>query len=244
MFPKDTQGFAIDNQYYIGSSGLLVRPVTSPGATEADVWLAEDEIYYDYFTWNTYRGTAKGTNVKVPAPLDRFPLLIRGGSVIPTRERPRRSAPLMRYDPFTLTVALDKTGNARGELYVDDGETYAHEQGNIVWREISAVKTGKTRSASLKISSVNLVKTHLDEAVDQHSLAGIYTETNPFADRMKSVKVEKISVLGLDSKPKKVAMGAHELEFVWKDGAKDRASVLTIKNPGARIVSDWSIEIS
>lgn len=44
MFPKDKAGFEIDDQYYIGSSGLLVKPVTEKGATEAKVYLAEDQV--------------------------------------------------------------------------------------------------------------------------------------------------------------------------------------------------------
>lgn len=44
MFPKDYKGFAIDGQFYVGSSGLLVKPITQEGVTETDVWLAEDEV--------------------------------------------------------------------------------------------------------------------------------------------------------------------------------------------------------
>lgn len=44
MFPKDKSGFAIDDQYYIGSSGLLVKPVTEKGAKEAKVYLGEDQV--------------------------------------------------------------------------------------------------------------------------------------------------------------------------------------------------------
>jgi alpha 1,3-glucosidase len=44
MFPKDEAGFSIDDQYYIGSSGLLVKPVTQKGAKEASIYLAEDQV--------------------------------------------------------------------------------------------------------------------------------------------------------------------------------------------------------
>jgi alpha 1,3-glucosidase len=44
MFPKDKAGFEIDDQYYIGSSGLLVKPVTEKDAREAKVYLAEDQV--------------------------------------------------------------------------------------------------------------------------------------------------------------------------------------------------------
>jgi mannosyl-oligosaccharide alpha-1,3-glucosidase len=47
MFPKNKAGFAIDNQYYIGSSGLLVKPITAPDVTETDIYLAEDQVTYE-----------------------------------------------------------------------------------------------------------------------------------------------------------------------------------------------------
>lgn len=47
-FPHDEAGFAIDDQYFVGSSGLLVKPVTRKSATEETVYLPEDQvcIYY------------------------------------------------------------------------------------------------------------------------------------------------------------------------------------------------------
>lgn len=44
VFPRDPKGFSIDEQYYIGDSGLLVRPVTQKGVTETKVYLAEDTV--------------------------------------------------------------------------------------------------------------------------------------------------------------------------------------------------------
>ena len=45
MFPQDEAGFAIDDQYFLGSSGLLVKPVTVEGVNETTVYLAEDQVF-------------------------------------------------------------------------------------------------------------------------------------------------------------------------------------------------------
>jgi len=45
------------------------------------------------------------------------------------RERPRRSTAQMAHDPFTLIVALDKDGKAEGDLYLDDGKSFAFKRG-------------------------------------------------------------------------------------------------------------------
>ena len=44
VFPKDKGGFDVDDQYFIGSSGLLVKPVTEKDAKEAVVYLPEDQV--------------------------------------------------------------------------------------------------------------------------------------------------------------------------------------------------------
>ncbi|EJD46904.1 alpha-glucosidase [Auricularia subglabra TFB-10046 SS5] len=238
MYPKDAEGFSIDDQYYIGNSGLLVHPVTTPNTNEAKVYLSAAQPYYDYFTHAILRGGKK--HVTVPAELHQLPLFIRGGSIVPTRERPRRASPLMKRDPFTLTVALDRDGKAQGELYLDDGESYAFQQGALVWRAFEF--------ANGKLSSRDLVKAHPSQAVDGVQLATYDPATNAYAQSIKDVRVEKVVVLGLKSKPKSVKTSSRAtLEFQWTDGVaasasqEGSASKLIIKDPKARIVEDWSI---
>jgi len=203
------------------------------------------QVYYDYFSSHIYRGNQK--NVTVKAELHQIPLFIRGGSIVPTRERPRRSSPLMKLDPFTLRVALDNRRKARGELYLDDGETYSHEQGNIVWREFKAeaLKKGK----AITLSSLDLAAARPSDAVDGKALSE-YRGTNDFASSIGSVKIERIVVLGLGGRPTTVSTGSETpLEWEYYDGVaatgkkEGVASILTIKNPGVLVSSDWNIVI-
>ncbi|KAI0035606.1 glycoside hydrolase family 31 protein [Vararia minispora EC-137] len=241
VFPQDLNGFAIDDQFFLGSSGLLVKPVTRPGVTEETVYIPEDEVYYEYFSHQTYHGSAEGKNVTVPAPLDRVPLLVRGGSIVPTRERPRRSSSLMAQDPFTLRVALSKSGAAKGELYLDDGVTFAHRDGALVWREFIAAKTSKTTTIKSR-----------DLAVEKPFAAdlAIYDPANAFSQSIKNVRVEKVIVLGLSGKPSSVMLtGGGELVWEFEEGAgsagkEERASVLTIKDPKVGIAQDWEVKIT
>lgn len=199
-------------------------------------------MYYDYFSHQAYRGAAKGKTVTVPADLHQLPLLIRGGSIIPTRERPRRSSPLMKNDPFTLRVALGSSCSARGELYLDDGVTFSHEKGDIVFREFTAQKAGK---------GIRIVSTDLAAARPGDVALTSYSQQNDFVKSIEKVKVEKIVVLGLAAKPTVVRVEAGEqLEFEWvegvaADGKKEGvASVLTIKNPRVTITKDWAISVA
>ncbi|KAF8608373.1 glycoside hydrolase family 31 protein [Ceratobasidium sp. AG-I] len=242
MFPQDKQGFSVDNQYYIGNSGLLVKPVTDPGVEKTEVYIPEAQPYYDYATYDLYRGSEPGRNVTVPAPLEKIPILVRGGSVVATRERPRRSSTLMKYDPFTLLVTLDNSGSAGGELYLDDGDSYAHEQGQFVWRQFYA----ELAQEGLVLASDDLAEDNLDRAVDQAALQR-YDQENAFAKDLAKVRVERIVVLGLNKTPKRVLNEGVNVEFSWEegvpsDGSKEgKASVLLIKNPGLLVVKKWGL---
>ena len=50
------------------------------------------------------------------------------------QERARRSTDAMARDPLTLVVALDAAGAAVGELYVDDGRSFAYRRGVFLHR--------------------------------------------------------------------------------------------------------------
>ena len=61
----------------------------------------------------------------VSATLDEpTPVFQRGGTIIPTLQRVRRSTKIMMNDPYTLIVALDENGAAKGHLYMDDGQSF------------------------------------------------------------------------------------------------------------------------
>ncbi|KAF8625151.1 hypothetical protein AX15_005536 [Amanita polypyramis BW_CC] len=249
MFPKDKKGYDIDDQYYIAGSGLLVKPVTEQGATEASIYLAEDQVYYDYFTHQIHRGAATGRSVTIPAALHQTPVLVRGGSIVSTRERPRRASSLMKYDPFTLRVALDKSGKARGELYLDDGESYNYKQGEFVWREFVAERPSRKL---LRITSRDLASAKFSESVQDISVSR-YNPENAYAKTIgDDVRVEKIVVVGLSRKPISVKVEETGAELVWEfvvgvaAGEKSReggGSVLMIKDPKVLVSKDWAIVV-
>jgi alpha 1,3-glucosidase len=67
--------------------------------------------------------------IYTPTPLEHIPVYQRGGTIIPTRLRHRRSSKLMRNDPITLYIASELNNDfANGTLYLDDGETFAYQK--------------------------------------------------------------------------------------------------------------------
>jgi mannosyl-oligosaccharide alpha-1,3-glucosidase len=164
---------------------------------------------------------------------------------MPIRQRPRMTSSLMKFDPFTLKIALNKKGSAQGELYLDDGETYAHEKGEIVWRRFSAETSGK----AIRISTEDLAAIKPSEAVDGVALKNVNAE-NSFARSISGVRVERIVVLGLSGKPARVKLeGGNEFKWSYRDGVsangktESTASILTIKDPKVLITKDWTIVV-
>jgi alpha 1,3-glucosidase len=160
----------------------------------------------------------------------------------------------MHRDPFTLRVALDGSLTARGEIYLDDGVTYAYKEGHLTWRGLAVEKISK--GAELRLSNIDLATAAPQTAVEGTALTE-FRPGNPFQTGIATVRVERVVVLGLPSKPKHVSVeGGRELEWDYVQGAGAApggkrgsegggvASVLTIKDPDVGVVADWAIRIT
>ncbi|KAK9766714.1 hypothetical protein K7432_004020 [Basidiobolus ranarum] len=133
-FPNDSEMLNNDVQFLVGP-GILVSPVLAEGATSVDVQIPEGK-WYDFYSWESVSGPTKQT---VSAPLNgRIPLHLRGGHIITTQE-PSITLTQSRKNPFGLLVALDEMDSAKGDLYLDDGESLqvGKEYSSIFYRATS-----------------------------------------------------------------------------------------------------------
>ena len=233
VHPEDDKGFAIDDQLYIGSTGLLAKPVVAEGADSVSIYTADDQPYYDYFDYTTYSGAGHHT---IKAPLDKIPLLMQGGHIIPRRDRPRRSSGLMKWDPFTLVVVLDKADNAEGTLYVDDGETFDFEQGAYIHRRFQFDKATKA------LTSINIGDTG--------------AKTAAWHKTMSKVRVEKVIIVGAPSEWKgktevvvseegaKESARKKKVEFTFHPAQGKKAAWAVVRDPKVAVGKGWKIDFS
>ena len=223
VHPDDEAGFAIDDQLYLGSTGLLAKPVVTEGATSVDIYLADDKPYYDYFDYRPHQGAGKKHTVD--APLEKIPLLMQAGHIIPRKDRPRRSSGLMKWDPYTLVVVLDRDGRADGELYVDDGDTYDYQNGAYIHRQFTFSESS-LRSEDIGTSG---------------------SKTAQYLKTMAGVHVEKIIIVAAPrswENKKTVSSSGTTAEFEWHAGQDGRAAYAIIKNPRVPIGQSWRIDIN
>ena len=125
--PSDDRLHGVTDAYLLGES-LLVAPVLQDSARTKDVVLPEGT----WIPWGTDRPRQAvidgGRTVTVDAPLDRIPLFVNAGSMVPTRPvAPHTGA--QPADTLGMRVVPDPEADASFSVYEDDGQTLAYRDG-------------------------------------------------------------------------------------------------------------------
>ena len=119
-FRDDPATWDIGDQFMFGPD-LLVSPVLTEHATRRTLYLPAGTRWYDFWTGMHDEG---GAEVYVDAPLDRIPLDVRAGSILPL-------GPVIEYagqasDPIELRIYPGADGDLT--LYEDEGDSYRYEK--------------------------------------------------------------------------------------------------------------------
>jgi alpha-glucosidase len=124
-FPDDTYCRTESFDFMLGPA-LLVASVLEEGARSRRVYLPRGEMWCDFYTGEWHQG---GLTITAQAPLERIPLFLRGGGVIPMGK-------VMRYigeQPDDLRQAFvfphPECGEGTFKLIEDDGISFAYREG-------------------------------------------------------------------------------------------------------------------
>ena len=133
-FPTDEKTFAIENAHLVGNA-LLVHPVMEENANSIDVYLpGDDKLWLNLQSKEVVNG---GQQITLPVTISTIPHYQLGGTILPIRERIRRSVALTVNDPVVLDVFADKSNQAEGRLFVDDGISLNYEKGDYVYTQFT-----------------------------------------------------------------------------------------------------------
>lgn len=134
----------IKDQYMAGEY-LLVAPMFA-GQTTRSVLLPKGD-WYDFYTGEF---VGNGEKIEVTPGLDRIPVFVKDGGIIPMME-PRLHAPASG-EKVNLEIRHYGKANGNYRLYDDDGETFNYENGDYSWREIKVErqKNGKMKGSISK----------------------------------------------------------------------------------------------
>ncbi|XP_063543327.1 neutral alpha-glucosidase AB isoform X2 [Cydia strobilella] len=212
-YPEEEETFDIQDQYLLGDE-FLVRPVTEPGVTSVKVYLpgkATRTLWYDVDSYHAHAANGYFTQ---DVNIAKIPLYQRGGSVVPRKERVRRSSALMAADPYTLVVALDANNTAHGSLYIDDGETYEFRNNKYIYAHI-----------------------------DYEPSAITYSFVNS-ANYPTRSWVERIVIAGIKSPPKTAKLVQADKQLALQMTLHKGNDVLVVRKPAASMAQPWRIVFS
>jgi alpha-D-xyloside xylohydrolase len=145
-FRGDPLTWNIADQFMFGPA-LMVDPVIEAKATKRRVYLPKDAVWYDFWSGEKLAG---GEYVEASAPLERIPLYVRGGSIVPLG--PEEEYAGQKPDgPFEVRVYPGADGAFA--LYEDEGDNYNYEKGGYAvvpmqWSEAKHTLTIGDRSGS------------------------------------------------------------------------------------------------
>jgi alpha-D-xyloside xylohydrolase len=120
-FPADPAVVAVGDEYMLGPA-FLVAPVTEQGATSRSVYLPAGADWYDFWTERRYAG---GQTLTAAAPIDRIPVFVRAGSIVPLGAEVPSTATPQKLAELRVYPGRD----AAFTLYDDDGVSNAYRKG-------------------------------------------------------------------------------------------------------------------
>jgi len=118
-FPNDAKAADIPDEYMYGPA-FLVAPVTEQGATHRTVYLPAGYDWYNYWTNERLHG---GETILADAPIDRLPLFVKAGSIVPLGS----SVQSAQQRQTIASLRVYPGANGAFTLFQDDGSTYAYE---------------------------------------------------------------------------------------------------------------------
>jgi alpha-D-xyloside xylohydrolase len=123
-FPDDLAARNVRDQYLFGKA-FLVAPVYKHQARTRQVYLPAGADWYDFHTGALSKG---GASIEAAAPLNRAPLYVRAGSIVPVGPDVQYAAEKPDA-PITLLVFAGADGSF--DYYEDDGVSYGYEKGEF-----------------------------------------------------------------------------------------------------------------
>jgi len=222
-YPKEEDLATNDREFLFGPD-LLVAPQVSERLDSYTVILPPGQ-WYDY--WSGRR--VGGGQVKVKPALDELPIFARAGAILPqqpvvqnTREVPQGPLELRVYAPPASTAgapsfapdALNgaKGGNSpcQGDLYLDDGNTFAYTRGEYFRAHYTCARSPNGLSVSMEAPQ------------------GSY---RPWWEKVE------VKIFGLERRPSRVMLGQEELRE-WSFEPASSTLTLTFPYPRAETKID------
>ena len=165
------------------------RTHATDNKTTRDLYLPKDHTWVDFWSGESLEG---GQEITVDAPIDKIPLYVKAGSIVPM-------GPFIQYsdekpaDPIQIRIYAG--ADAEFELYEDENDTYNYEKGvyatiKFVWNEEEQKLTIKKREGEFP-GMLEERTFQITWVAEDH---GCGVEISDHPDHIVSYKGEKIEI--------------------------------------------------
>lgn len=206
-----------------------------------------DTFWYEWYTKQLVKG---GQAVSIDVT-QNAPLFARASAIIPTKFRQRRSAAMMKQDPFTINVFCHPIKKvAKGRVYIDDYETvdtsYVDTELEFNYSE-NAENNAKTKIIGSLVNlpsgqedkELQLVNRRADYLESQLSTEGLTIERVNIMGKLGTV-VREITVSSWDPASNTYKPEDRKIDFRVDQTAHN---VLIIKKPVLRLDQRWKLTL-
>lgn len=198
-YPEDRLTYLVDDAFMVGDD-VLVAPVVKQGLTRREVYFPAGDNWVEWSTGARFEG---GKKHWIQTPLERLPLFVRAGAVIPTQQVVQHTGE-MPNAAITLNVitgiAANKTETTA--IFQDAGDGYGYRRSG--WREVKI----EHRKGSLKLNPVGSFAGQKIRFVEAVGL-----EQKPGEMRLDGKKVEQMD-FDKDKKRLRIEIGDEAREIV------------------------------
>jgi alpha-glucosidase (family GH31 glycosyl hydrolase) len=213
-YPDDANTYGIDTQFLFGPS-ILVSPVLAEGETTVTAYIPAGRWYELNNGFEISNRT--GHYRTLDAPIEYINVHLRGGYTV-ARQDSDLTLSAMKFNAFTLYIALSEKNESYGELILDDGISENSISDNL-YTHIEYYTLYDQMNMKYKIYSQILIDG--------------YTDIN----RYKNMKT--IVVYGLKQKPCSVLHNNKYIEYSFQENVLSLRDVLDISMNDM----SWNIEI-
>jgi len=142
-YPDDPTAVAQNDEYLLGDD-LLIAPVTKDDESRREVYLPRG-VWYDFWTDRRASGPR---SLSVEAPLERIPIFVRGGAIVPSRQL-TQFAGQAAINPLIFDIYPEGTSTA--QYYEDDGISFDYQRGISLHQSLSLVD--ETQGMTIELSA-------------------------------------------------------------------------------------------
>jgi len=146
---------SVDNQILLGEH-LMICPILEQNAKSRKITLPEGD-WHDFWSERTWQGNI---SIEYPAPLDRLPLLVRGGTILPMGPALQNIPDGHVFDHLEFHTWPPYP--AEGLFFDDDGHSTAYQQEGFSRTRLRAEQ--KNNKVVLRVSGA---QGHFDGQVNE-----------------------------------------------------------------------------